>query len=113
MRLSKLKQPLCGTDRIIIDDIEIVSRAVPIEDGNGNESTFLEEEWHLKVRPYKADGCRCPVCGKKCKGYDRSDERSWRTVDVGISRCYLHYAPRRVSCEEHGVVTEAVTWADP
>ena len=112
MRLSKLKQPLCGTDRIIIDDIEIVSRAVPIEDGNGNESTFLEEEWHLKVRPYKADGCRCPVCGKKCKGYDRSDERSWRTVDVGISRCYLHYAPRRVSCEEHGVVTEAVTWAD-
>ena len=36
-----------------------------------------------------------------------------RSMDVGVSRCYLHYAPRRVVCEEHGVVTEAMTWADP
>ena len=49
MRLSKLKMPLCGTDRIIIEDIEIVDRLVEIEDGGGNESTFVEQEWHLKV----------------------------------------------------------------
>ena len=54
---------------------------------------------------------RCPVCGRRCDGYDRLATRRWRATDLGASRCYLEYAPLRVRCPEHGVRAEAVPWA--
>ena len=54
---------------------------------------------------------RCPVCGRRCDGYDRLAARRWRATDLGASRCYLEYAPLRVRCPEHGVRAEAVPWA--
>ena len=112
MRLSNLKSAICGTEKLVVEDIEIVTLEVPIEDAEGNEGTFREDEWHIKVRPYKRDARRCPECGRKCPGYDQQDLRAWRTVDVGTSRCHLHYAPARVRCPEHGPIVEAVPWAD-
>ena len=49
----------------------------------------------------------CPVCGRRCDGYDRLATRRWRATDLGASRCYLEYAPLRVRCPERGVVIEA------
>lgn len=45
----------------------------------------------VAARPRKA-APRCPVCGRRCDGYDT-------------------LAPRRVECPEHGVRAEAVPWA--
>ena len=66
------------------------------------------------VRPWRKDGLRCPVCGKRCGCYDRSPSpRSWRAMDLARSTCFLEYATRRVACPEHGVLVEAMPWARP
>ena len=54
---------------------------------------------------------RCPVCGRRCDGYDRLATRRWRATDLGASRCHPGYAPLRVRCPEHGAGAEAVPWA--
>ena len=54
---------------------------------------------------------RCPVCGRRCDGYDTLPARRRRAPDVGSARCYVEHAPRRAVCPEHGVKAEAVPWA--
>lgn len=62
------------------------------------------------ARPRRA-APRCPVCGRRCDGYDTLPARRWRAPDVGSARRYVEHAPRRVECPEHGVGAEAVPWA--
>ena len=64
----------------------------------------------VSARPRRA-APRCPVCGRRCDGYDTLPARRWRAPDVGSARCYVEHAPRRVECPEHGVKAEAVPWA--
>jgi transposase len=56
---------------------------------------------------------RCP-CGWATRAvYDRS-ERSWRGLDLGGSKLFLHAEIRRLSCRRCGRVrTEEVPWARP
>ena len=68
----------------------------------------------VSVRPYKRAQRRCPHCGRACEFYDMANRgvpRLWRAMDLARSTCYLEYAPCRVLCPKHGVVTEAVPWA--
>lgn len=46
---------------------------------------------------------RCPVCGRRCEGYDTLPARRWRAPGVGAARCLVEWAPARVECPEHGV----------
>lgn len=64
----------------------------------------------VSVRPRKR-APRCPVCGRRCEGYDTLAPRLWRAPDLGSARCYVEYAPRRVECPEHGVRAEVPPWA--
>lgn len=54
---------------------------------------------------YKGDGGQCPECGKACKVYDQSAERSWRHLDMMQFGTYLHSKSPRIKCEQHGVKT--------
>ena len=67
----------------------------------------------IEVRPHRGEGLRCPACARRRPAYDRGrgEPRLWRALDLAFAPCYLEYAPRRVECPEHGVVTEAVPWA--
>ena len=67
----------------------------------------------ISVRPTKHESSRCPICGKKCKGYDQGNgRRRWRSMDIGNSvKVYLESDSPRVWCPEHGVVTQMVPWA--
>ena len=90
--------------RFILSLAETVVNSVRIED----------DSIIVGVRPYKSKQRRCPVCGCVCETYDgRSSPRRWRTLDMGISKCYLEYAPVRVRCSVHGVHVESVPWARP
>lgn len=60
---------------------------------------------------YESDMGNCPECGKACKIYDQSAERSWRHLDTMQFSTYLHSKSPRVKCEEHGVKTIALPWA--
>ena len=67
---------------------------------------------HLHVIPVQQK-C-CPYCGNVCPGYDHhsSKPRKWRDVDYGECKVFLVYHLNRINCPEHGIVTEAVPWAN-
>lgn len=66
----------------------------------------------IKVRPYKSENYRCPICKKKCRAYDKSEKpKLWRAMDFLCLKCYLEYTPIRVKCPEHSVHIQYVPWA--
>ena len=75
-------------------------------DRQGDISLFIY------VRQYKRASHICPLCGKKCPGYDTSaEERLWRENDLNGFKVYLVAKTNRIKCPEHGVITERVEWA--
>jgi transposase len=67
----------------------------------------------VSVRPRKgAAKPRCGVCGRRCVRYDRGEgRRRWRSLDVGLLRCFLEAEAPRVRCGDHGVVVTRLPWA--
>lgn len=55
---------------------------------------------------------RCSQCRKPAPGYDRLPERCWLHVPLWGIQTWFCYAPRRVSCGEHGVVVEHIPWSE-
>ena len=92
MENSVLKQAL-GLHQSVIENVRVEANSIVIS-----------------ARPRKK-ALRCPVCKKRCDAYDTLPARRWRTLDIGGSRCYIEYAPRRVECADHGVRSEALPWA--
>ena len=71
-------------------------------------------EIHVHAQPYKRIQGLCPVCRKKCPGYDRKRDTPsrWRAPNLNGVPVYICYQPHRVECPEHGVLTEYIPWAD-
>ena len=76
--------------------------------------TFEQTRIYVHARPYERVQKLCPVCEKKCPGYDTkySTESSWRAPNLNGVPVYICYQPKRVKCPEHGVRTEYIPWAD-
>ena len=55
----------------------------------------------------------CPECGAGGSLHDHQPERVWRHLDTMQYTTLLHAEPPRVRCEEHGVRTARLPWADP
>jgi transposase len=71
-----------------------------------------EEILIIRARPLVRDTLRCPLCQKKCQGYDSfSKVRRWRSLDLGSTRVYIEATSPRVTCREHGVLVAKVPWA--
>jgi transposase len=64
----------------------------------------------VDVKPCWRKG-RCGLCGRPSPGYDQQKSRYWRHLAMGRTPFWLRYAPRRVTCREHGQVVEKVPWA--
>jgi len=71
-------------------------------------------EGEVTVQVEQEEGVRscCPTCGKESPGYD-SRTRRWRHLDTCQYKTILVAEVPRVKCEEHGVVTVSVPWAEP
>ena len=69
----------------------------------------------IKARPDKWHEKKCPICGRRCSGYDRPARfpKIWRGLDFGGLLVEIEYHTHRVECPEHGVVTADVPWAYP
>jgi transposase len=67
----------------------------------------------VTVRAHARAVLRCGRCRRPCPGYDQGhgQPRRWRSVDLGVLRCYLEADVPRVRCRVHGVVTAWVPWA--
>ena len=85
--------------------------------------TLLRESrasWWSRLRSAAKGSCstcghavrsrRCSGCDKRAPGYDQREARQWRHLNVGATRIWLRYAPRRVQCARCGVVNEQVPW---
>ena len=55
----------------------------------------------------------CPFCGRICPGDDYATKtpKLWRHVTWNTTKVFFSYRPKRITCPEHNVVTEAVPWA--
>lgn len=53
----------------------------------------------------------CPECGVNCRIYDHLPERSWRHLDTMQFETIIHARSPRVNCEQHGVKTATIPWA--
>ena len=69
---------------------------------------------YVHARPYERARSRCPICGKKCPGYDhkRDTPSTWRAPNLNGVPVYICYSPIRIECKKHGVLTEQIPWAD-
>ncbi len=54
----------------------------------------------------------CPICARVSPGYDSRPSR-WRHLDTCQYKTILVSEAPGVKCQEHGVVTVAVPWAEP
>ena len=71
-----------------------------------------DDSIYIYVSLLKGHKNRCPVCGKKCSGYDQTTvERKWRALDINWHKVYIVCDVHRVLCKDHGVHTEEVPWA--
>ncbi len=66
----------------------------------------------ITLEPHQGIPRRCSKCRCPAPGYDRLEERRWRHVPLWGIPTWFIYAPRRVSCPEHGVVVEHLPWGD-
>lgn len=97
MALKKLLKSILNVNCIKIKNVEF---------DRNSSSVFIQ------VDITKGQKSRCPVCGKKCSGYDSTTEhRTWRSLDFGSCSVYVVSDVNRVHCPEHGVHTEQVPWA--
>jgi len=66
------------------------------------------------VRPTRSRRRRCPLCARRCPGYDQGEgRRRWRALDLGVVQAFLEADAPRVCCREHGVIVAGVPWARP
>ena len=94
MALKKLLKSILNVNCIKIKNVEF---------DRISSSVFIQ------VDVTKGQKSRCPVCGKKCSGYDSTTEhRTWRSLDFGSCSVYVVSDVNRVHCPEHGVHPEQV-----
>jgi transposase len=65
------------------------------------------------VKPWK-NGCRCPVCERRCRIISQGrDERQWTDISMLGRRVELRYRPKEIECPTHGRAQEMIPWAAP
>jgi transposase len=70
-------------------------------------------EIEVRVEAHRGIRGRCSKCKAPSPGYDRSPVgRRWLFVPLWGIPVWFCYAPRRVSCAEHGVVVEHIPWSE-
>ncbi|TCO75049.1 ISL3 family transposase [Chromatocurvus halotolerans] len=73
--------------------------------------SLADDEVEVEVN-YAGDKLSCPRCGTACPRYDKR-RRRWRHLDTCQLKTLLVADVPRVECQEHGVVTVDVPWAEP
>lgn len=100
---------MVGTNRLLklalnVKNCRVIGARIEAEKGEFSKVV-------VEVKPYKRDSNRCPVCGRKCPGYDTAGKRRWRAPDFNGMMVELESEQKRICCKEHGVSIPDVPWA--
>ena len=99
MTINSLIKNLIGVKGLKIDDVK--------QDTIKGYTEFI-----ARVSLSRSKSGKCPICQKKCPGYDHTTEnRRWRCLDLAGNLFYIECTVKRVCCREHGILTEEVPWA--
>ena len=71
----------------------------------------LKPEIEVNITPREGSRGLC-LCGKFRPGYDTQPERKFAHIPLWNIPVNFLYSPRRVECEDCGVVVEVVPWSD-
>ena len=66
----------------------------------------------VSIHRLKNSECLCSQCQEPSPGYDRLGARRFRFVPLWGYIVEFLYAHRRIQCPRHGIVVEALPWAD-
>ncbi len=73
----------------------------------GSKRVEIKLEWAM------GEAVSCPECGKACTIADHAPERTWRHLDTMQFETLIRARAPRSRCQEHGVKTISVSWAEP
>lgn len=91
---------------------KMLARALRVEGALIKEVREEGDAIVVRVRAPARARKRCPVCCRRCPGYDAGDgDRRWRTHDVVLAHAFIEAESPRVRCPEHGVLVAHVPWA--
>jgi len=77
----------------------------------GHHFENYNKELHIDVAP-KSNGCRCAECGRRGTIHRLSrNNRIWKDITVAGIVIYLHYTPKEIVCDTHGIIQEQIPWA--
>jgi len=82
-----------------------VYQSIVLRGSGGSQRIEVKIEAHQGMRG------KCSKCQKSCPGYDLLPERRWIFIPLWAIAVWFFYAPRRVECEQHGVVIEHIPWS--
>ena len=107
--LLSILKTVINLNRVHVENQEIVTEAI-----TSFGEVYEEQQVHVHLRPIRRHQCRCPICRRKCSGYDyKSDEESWwRASNLNGIPVILLYRRQRIECPEHGVLAEWIPWED-
>ena len=81
-------------------------KVVQLESDLDNKIVTIHIEWpREKELP-------CSECSKKCKIYDHRELRTWRHLDTMQFKTFLTCSVPRICCEDHGIKSIDVPWAE-
>lgn len=99
MHTKMLIKRLLRIEKIVVEEVRF-------------ETDNTDEILVVYSRPPSRETSRCPVCGRKCAGYDTSNKtRRWRSLDLGSMKVYIEAFTSRIKCREHGVLVSKIPWA--
>ena len=78
-----------------------------------NSVKFLPKQKAVDIHiSYCGSGLKCPKCKCDCTQADLAPQRSWRHLDTMQFTTTIHAAIPRSKCDDCGVLTLPVPWAD-
>lgn len=95
MRITKVFNMLLSLQGVVVEAVDFDYDTITVR---------------VHPRAYKH---RCPQCKYSTRASYDGQERQWRHVALGRWRVSLKYRICRLVCPVHGVITEAVPWAEP
>jgi transposase len=80
---------------------------------NGVKLDMAGKRVEIGLEYGQGHGVSCPECGKECTIADHAPERTWRHLDTMQFETLIRARVPRSRCQEHGVKTISVSWAEP
>jgi len=90
----------------------VLNKTYPVKGFVFGKVSLQKDVIVIDVVPRKRSKAKCSICEKYSPTYDHLKERRFKFIPLWGLKVEFRYQPRRISCPQHGVVVENISWAD-